>query len=797
MRPYTTRSSTWRKRASRGRQCCCIYILFAAVLTLPAFAEREKSELRVRVEDATGLAVAAAVELVSLSTQTKSRIDLHPDGAYTFKNLPFGPYRLTVSHPGFQPSSELIRLQSEIPVTRVVTLGVAVIESTVLVRDDQTLINPQQLGSDYHVGAQAIKDRHSGSPGRGLLDLVAMQPGWLLEANGVLHPRGSEYATQYVVNGFPVQDNRSPAFAPSFEADEVEAVRILTSGYPAEYGKKLGGVIEVTTQHNAAPGFHNLAVMQGGSFATAGGFLSSQYVGSKMTTSLSVEGFFTDRYLDPPVQDNFTNHASNTAFTGSWERDFSVTDRLHVAASHRRSGFLVPDEQMQEAAGQRQDRTSVETAGQVSYQHVFSPDLLGSVRGMVRDVSSRLWSNPLATPISASQDRGFRDSYVNGNISGHRGRHDWKAGFESSFTDIHEAFGYRIVAYRIAGTRIFDRDTPQQLGIADRRQDREQSAFVQDHVRVGNVTLSAGLRYDHYRLLVDDQAWSPRLAASWYVPRAKVVLHASYDRIFGTPAIENILVSASPIAVTVNNSGFYLPLKPSHANYYEAGLSKSVFNKVRLDATYFRRDIRNFGDDDVLLNTGVTFPIAFDRATIRGAEAKLEIPRWGPLSGFISYSWMTGLGQLPIAGGLFLEDTAQGLLNSREKFPVTQDQRHTMNGRLRYELSSRVWIAAGALYGSGLPVQLSDSQSEVFLASQYGQQVVDRVNFDKGRVRPSFSLDASAGAELWKKEKTTIRLQADVLNLTNRLNVINFAGVFSGTAIAPPRSFGLRCRVEF
>ncbi len=780
-----------------SRRYCWIQIALAAGLSLPAFAEREKSELRVRVEDATGAPISASAELVSLVTQTRTRVDLHTDGTYSFKNLAFGPYRLSVTHAGFQPYSELIRLVSEVPVTRSITLGLAPLESTVQVRDDQTLINPQQLGSDYHLGAKAIEDRRSGAPGRGLLDLVAMQPGWLLEANGVLHPRGSEYATQYVVNGFPVQDNRSPAFAPSFEADDVDSVRILTSGYPAEYGKKLGGVIEITTQRNVAPGFHGSAVFQGGSFATASGFLSTQYVGSKTTTALSAEGFVTDRYLDPPVQRNFTNHASNRAFTGSWEWDLSAANRIHVAASHRGSGFLVPNEMLQEAAGQRQDRTSQETSGQISYQHVFSPDVVGSVRGMVRDVAARLWSNPRSTPISAYQDRGFRDSYVNGSASGHHGRNDWKAGAESSFADIHEAFGFRIIAYRLAGTRIFDRDTPRQLAIAERRQNREQSAFVQDQFRTGNVTLSIGLRYDHYRLLVDDQAWSPRLAASWYLPGTKLVLHASYDRIFGTPAIENILVSASPLAVTLNNSGFYLPLKPSHANYYEAGISKGIFGKLRLDANLYRRDIRNIGDDDVLLNTGVSFPIAFDRASIHGAEAKLEVPRWGPVSGFVSYSWMSGLAQLPIAGGLFLDDAAGSQLNSREKFPVTQDQRHTAGGRLRYEISSRLWIAMGGRYGSGLPVQLADSQSRAFLISQYGQQIVNRVNFDKGRVRPSFSLDASAGLEVWKAEKRSIRLQADALNVTDRVNVINFAGVFSGTAVAPPRSYGLRLAFDF
>jgi hypothetical protein len=38
---------------------------------------------------------------------------------------------------------------------------------------------------------------------------------------------------------------------------------------------------------------------------------------------------------------------------------------------------------------------------------------------------------------------------------------------------------------------------------------------------------------------------------------------------------------------------------------------------------------------------------------------------------------------------------------------------------------------------------------------------------------------------------------ADLENLTNRLNVITFAGGFSGTALAPPRRVAARLQVEF
>jgi hypothetical protein len=42
-----------------------------------------------------------------------------------------------------------------------------------------------------------------------------------------------------------------------------------------------------------------------------------------------------------------------------------------------------------------------------------------------------------------------------------------------------------------------------------------------------------------------------------------------------------------------------------------------------------------------------------------------------------------------------------------------------------------------------------------------------------------------------------VRLQGDIRNLNDRLNVINFASVFSGTAIAAPRTFSLRLRFDY
>jgi hypothetical protein len=379
---------------------------------------------------------------------------------------------------------------------------------------------------------------------------------------------------------------------------------------------------------------------------------------------------------------------------------------------------------------------------------------------------------------------------VKGTVAGHAGPHEWKVGVDADFASVREAF-----SYALTDPPQFDPRTLPTFSFAGRGTDREQAVFIQDQLRLGAWTINGGLRWDNYSLLVQEQAVSPRVGVAWSWPRADLVLRASYDRAFQTPAIENLLLASSPRLDSLNDTVVRLPVRPSLGHFFEAGVSKRLFSVARVDVTQYARRMRNCADDDVLLNTGVSFPIAVDRAEIHGTEIKLDIPRWGAWSGFTSYSYMRGTGFLPITGGLLLGDDAVSALTSTNAFQISQDQRHTLRSRLAYELSDRAWVAMAASYGSGLPVEFVGEPTQAL--AKYGPRIINQVNFEDGRVRPSASIDAALSVIVFKAKRLTVRVQANALNLTDRLNVINFAGLFSGTALAPPRSFGVRMHVEF
>ena len=778
------------------RRLFALFVCSAA----PLFGQINSGGLRLRVIDPSGSGVKADVQIVSEANEYHHALTTSDEGGLALYQLPYGVYQLEIRRPGFAVTSVTVEIRSTIPAEYTVQLQLPSLSQSVVVSAATTLINPDQAGSVSQVGADLIQNRPGSIPGRSLQDLVNSQPGWLYEGNAVLHPRGSEYQTQFVVDGIPLTDNRSPSFGPEIEADDVQSMSIYTAGIPAEYGRKMGGIIEVNTMEDSQPGFHGQVVLSGGSFDTAGAFAQGQYVWGKNTFGLSASGDMTSHYLNPVVPQNFTNKGTTGDFSGHFQRDLTSKDRLSIIVRHELSRYELPNEQVQETphadpfdnsqplGSQLQNADNFETMGIVSYQHTFSPDVVADFRGMVRDNANNFYSNDYSTPVEVFQHNWFREGYFKGSVTISHGRHEIKAGAESDNLFLNENF-----SYIITDPTQFADSTPLTFAFEGNRPNLEQAVFVEDLVRMGKWTVNAGLRWDHYQLLLNRQALSPRFSLSRYVPSADLVLHFSYDRVFQTPSFENILLSSSTAVTALNTISLQLPVQPSEGNYFEAGLTKAFFQKFRLDASYFERYVNNYADDDQIDNTTISFPIAFQKAIIYGAEGKLDFPEAHGFSGFLSYSYEVGNAWYPVTGGLFLGDDAQ--IPTSGHFPDSQDQRNTLRGRVRYQVVPRLWIAGGIQYDTGLPFDFQGSQDDAL--AQYGPQVISRVDFAAGRISPSFQVNASVGGDIYKSDRLKMRLQLDGENLTNVLDVIDFGGLFSGNAIGPSRSFALRLATDF
>jgi hypothetical protein len=783
------------------------FALVTVWCALPLFAQSNWGELRLRVTDPSGLGVKASVQIRSEANGYRNVLVTNDQGELDVQRLPYGLYQIEIKDPGFAVESESVQIRSSLPMDQTVQLKLPSVAESVTVTAADTLINPDQAGSVSQIGSDFIQDRLASIPGRSLQDLVNSQPGWLYEGNAVLHPRGSEYQTQFVVDGIPLTDNRSPSFGPEIPADDVESMTIYTAGIPAEYGRKMGGVVELNTAEDSQPGLHGQVVLSGGSFDTAGAFAEAQYGWGPNTLSVSASGDMSDHYLNPVVVQNYTNTGTVGDFSGRYQRDLTANDRLTLSVRHELSRYLLPNEQVQQTwcyqpgqitgpPCQVQNADNFETMGIVGYTHTFSPNMVADFHGMVRDNSNDFYSNPLSTPIEITQHNRFREGYFRGNVTINHGRHDIKAGVESDNIFLHENFSYDITE-----DSQYDPSTPLTFSFKAQRPDLEQAAYIQDLVHLGNWTVNGGLRWDHYQLLVNNQAVSPRIAISRYFPSANLVLHFSYDRIFQTPSFENILLSSSTAAAGLDTISLQLPVRPSVGDYYEVGLSKVFWKDVNLGVNYYRRLVSNYADDDQIDNTTISYPISFSKAIIYGAEAKITLAPTHGFSGFLSYSYQLGNAWFPVTGGLFLGDDA--ILPTSGHLPDSQDQRNFVRARLRYQVSRRLWVAGGVQYDSGLPFDpncpnpASPSECAAYELPTYGAATINRLNFVRDRILPSFQVNASAGADIYQNDRLKMRLQVDGQNLTNVVQVIDFGGLFSGNAIGPSRSFSVRLASTF
>jgi hypothetical protein len=786
--------------------------LMIAVLlwTSPIVSQSTTGELRLTVTDPTG-------------SRLKS----------TVKRLPYGIYQIQIRAQGFADASESVDIRSALPLDRTIQLNIRSVSQSVKVSASGTLVDPYSAGSVKEMGLETIENRLTALPGRSMQDLVNTEPGWLYEGNAVLHPRGSEYQTQFVVDGIPLTDNRSPGFGPEVEADDVQSLKIYTAGIPAEYGRKMGGVVEVNTLKNDDQGFHGQLTLFGGTYATGGINTQDQYTWKANTLMVAASGNMTEHYLNPVVPENYTNNGTTGSFSTTYERDLTQKDRLTLIVRHELARYEIPNELVQQngawlpnsnntvgcppvpvadepgdcvfiPGGQLQTGDNFETMGSASYQHIFSVDTIGWLRGMVRDNSNDFYSNPSSWPVIATQHNDFKEIYFNGSGSTHHGRQEWKVGVESDAIFLHENFSYVMPDC----TNLSDPQCPIALGILDAgatafaftgsRPDLEQSAYVQDLIRLGNWAVNIGLRWDHYQLLLNQNAVSPRVAVSRYFPTLGLNLHVSYDRIFQTPSFENILLSSSPAAESLDTSvpAVQLPVQPSHGSSYELGLTKAFLDKLRVDANIFRRDVNNYADDSQVLSTGISFPIAFRKAILYGAEGKLEVQNWRGFSGFASYSYIVGNVWNPVTGGLILGDDATSAVTQLTGHsPDSQDQRQTVRTRVRYQAAPRLWFALGIDYNSGLPFQPDLTPQQY--ATEYGQVVISHLNFNRGHISPYLTENASVGADLFRREKTSMRLQGDAQNLSNKLELIDFGGLFSGNALGPSRQYTFRLTTTF
>ena len=772
-----------------------------------------------QVTDATGASVAdASVTLLNSITNYKVTTKTDDTGVFRFQNVPYNSYELTVTAAEFQESHQDVDLHSAVPVQVTVQLAVKALAAEVTITThDSHMIEADRTGSDTDLNTPMLMKQIGSAPSRGLQKMVESAPGVVADDNGRIHPRGSESNVQTVVNGIPVTENMSAIFATSLDPRTTSHVEVLTGGIPAEFGDKLGAVVNVSTKSGLDMPISGEISGNIGSFvsgdaaATFGGHIAR--FGWFTAASAST----THRYLDPPTIDNFHNTGRGASNLTTLDYNPSSNDFLKLTLMFGGANFQVPNRLDQELAGQDQRQHLRNYSQTLSWQHLFSQTIVFNFAVFHRASTANLTSNPLSTPVVASQNRELINYGLIGSVSYAEHGHSFKAGVQYTRTPLTENFVFYPTDASTFGpivdesgnqfpNPVLEFSAAKPFIFRGQRTGNASSIFVQDHFSpVKNLTLDVGLRFDDYRLLIKRHEFSPRVGFAYLIPATRTVLRLSYNRLFQPPPAENLLLASSvdaarlsPLAVISGQPGVK-PILPDEEHVFEAGVQQQLSKYMRLTVSAYNKQIRNFSDKDQFFDTGVIFPISIFAGRVNGLEARLDTSDWRGLSGYLSYANSRSFGITPINGGLFLGESVNTLDSPGLRFPNDHDQRNSGQFGLSYaHKKSGWWASFGGRYDSGVPVDVEPGTTlQQFADDGFDPRIYPLIDFQRGRVKPRAILSFSTGVDLLQKERVSMSASFDCQNLANKLFVYNFESVFSGTHVGPPRQWGGRLTIRF
>jgi hypothetical protein len=357
--------------------------------------------------------------------------------------------------------------------------------------------------------------------------------------------------------------------------------------------------------------------------------------------------------------------------------------------------------------------------------------------------------------------------------------------------------------------------------------------YAQDAITAGHFLFSVGFRLDRYDGLISKTGPEPRLGISYNVKDTGTVLRVAYARTFETPFNENLLLSnATGVGGLAQNifGANPVPIAPGFRNQFNAGFQQAIGKFLLIDTDYFWKYTHNAYDFSTLLNTTITFPIAWHNSKLDGVTGRVSTTN---LKGFQAY-WTFGHTRAryypPETGGLI----PQGTPLAGGVFRIDHDQAFQSTANFRYQRPHNAeWIALTWRYDSGLVVSgvpdsdaainLSPNQqvsiglacngvfatvdnpinscsgpvtSKLLTLPQAGQGNDDH-NPDRVKPRNVFNLGVGTDNLLHAEGRKRIVASLEIANLTNKVALYNFLSTFSGTHFLQPRTLVARIGFTF
>ena len=780
-------------------------IVLMSSLALNIAPARAQSEAAIR-----GQIVAAAdgsplgqgrVTLKSISTEASTETTVDSTGRFTFQGVSPGEYMVSGSCEGFEGRD--VRVVLEPREIRAVTLALEVRPLNVSV--NVTADVPSLPGTHSPSSTTLTADRLDALPVSQRMTfpdaLVTAAPGMIRGHDDFVHIRGEEVALNPFINGVAFWENPHAVFSAGFSPDVIETANVMTGGFPAEYGNRFGGVVDIVTKSGLRMDHRGSVTLNGGEAGRRN--VLGEFGGRRSRVGYYVFGsmFESDRFLSPPAPEAIHDHGRGGHVFFQLDGNLGDAGSLRAVVMGDGTNFEIPktpeDAALRPLANANQ-RTRQQTA--IAGWTRASSNMTVSASFYQRWSRSQL--SPAAGPLTAQAEEERELRTLGGKVDVTRlaGRHAIKAGLDavSLRPDEYLAYnygGFRNFAHLVGLPHIHITDNV--ITFAGRESGGQVSGYLQDNVQISDrVTADVGLRVDRYDLLLAATHASPRLNFAVQVGGGAVV-HASYNHFFVPPPIEGVLSSGAGLTERIAEIGVALPpVQPTTEHQVEVGASAPA-GPLQLGLTGYYRASDNPVHTTVWPDTHLYSYASFDRASAYGLEAKAGIPRLARygVTGYLNYALGRVYFYNPVTGGFVTE--AEHLENTN-RFLAPMDQTHTLTAGLTYR-HARTGVFAGTAmeYGSGTPMEHGGA------ADEHAEGEADHTHAESAegasRVPGHFTANISMGIDLLKGQnrRPKLSLQIDIENIANNVYLIAQEGEFTPGQYSIPRLIAATVKIRF
>jgi hypothetical protein len=584
-------------------------ILPLAILSLTVLCAHAQNAGSVSgiVSDPTGAVVPGATVNLNNASSGLDRSTITDDqGHFAFTNIPFNPYKVTVTANGFEVLAKQFEIRSMVGITLKLTLQVSGAVQTVTVESSGELVEADptfHTDVDRDLFIKVPMESQTSS----LSSLVqATTPGVSADSNGLFHGLGDHASNSFSVDGQSITDQQSKVFSNQIPSNSIQSIEVISGAPPAEYGGKTSLVIVATTRSGMGltrpTGSINTSY---GAFGSSTASFDLAFGGKNWGNFIEADGLNTGRFLDPPEFAVFHDKGNEQNTFDRVDYQFTSKDSVHLDFNYSRSWFQTPNSYdnlnvvnvvsdgatsnpVFAAVGNTDQHSKIGTFNiSPTYTRIINDNSVLNFGGFVRRDNYHYFpsENPLADlgpptlqTASIAQQRTLTNAAVHSDFSYAKGIHTFKAGaqYGQTFLNENDSIGvveatYDAPCMNVDGNPLAGYSTPAScdgvIALANPNYNsvlapydltrggseylytghtdvKELGLYAQDQIKAGNWLFNLGLREDIYNGLTRANQTQPRVGIAYTIKPTGTVLRVSYARTLETPFNENLVLSS-------------------------------------------------------------------------------------------------------------------------------------------------------------------------------------------------------------------------------------------------------------